>query len=172
MNAPEISDELRAFVRQVIREELGQTDERGGIAAVEAWTGLDRSTVFRKCRAGVFPAPEYVGSRRVWLKRVVEEWIRDQQSNPRPGARGIAAQKKKGTNEHDDPSHAASRRSPHAGRRVTSGDAAHAAPPEAASADAHRSPSERAEGDLPDPAARAEAGALIRKRSDERRRSP
>ena len=45
---------------------------------VEARTGLSRSTIYARIKAGTFPAPVSLGPRAVgWLDRDVERWICD-----------------------------------------------------------------------------------------------
>ena len=46
--------------------------------AVEAQTGLSRSSLYRKIQAGEFPAPVRLGKRAVgWNSKAVERWIND-----------------------------------------------------------------------------------------------
>jgi prophage regulatory protein len=53
--------------------------------AVEARTGLSRSELYRRVRAGAFPAPLLIGKRSVgWLSSAIDSWI----------ARMIAADKR------------------------------------------------------------------------------
>ena len=45
---------------------------------VEARTGLSRSTIYARIRAGTFPAPVSLGPRAVgWIENDVERWISD-----------------------------------------------------------------------------------------------
>lgn len=65
------------------------------IAAVEQRTGFDRSTIFRKYKAGKFPAPHFIGERRAWFESEIEEWEREQMARPpeaRQGARNLQGQ--------------------------------------------------------------------------------
>ena len=56
--------------REVIR--------RIGITEVEALTNKDRTTIRRYLRAGTFPEPEWIGSRRCWIQSDIEKWIAGQ----------------------------------------------------------------------------------------------
>lgn len=139
---PEVATLARAVL--AVLAPSPSADERGGIAKVEQWTGLDRSTVFRKCKTGTFPAPQYVGPIRVWRRSVVEAWIHDQ-SHPRPEAKtrsvaALAARARKAKERatphpaapgntkrgkhNDDHENPAERRQARAGRRVEAGQAA------------------------------------------------
>lgn len=46
-----------------------------GISDVEAAVNRNRTTLWRWVRAGKFPAPGYVGNRRVWRESVVRGWL-------------------------------------------------------------------------------------------------
>ena len=58
------------------------------IAALEQRTGYHRTTIWRKCRAGEFPAPHYIGERRAWWLDEIEGWEREQMSRPASARRG------------------------------------------------------------------------------------
>lgn len=49
-----------------------------GISEVEQATSLERTTIWRRCRTGMFPAPGYVANRRVWRASVIETWVREE----------------------------------------------------------------------------------------------
>jgi len=47
------------------------------ISDVEQCSGLDRSTIYRRVKAGTFPAPVQIGPRRVaWTEDSIVEWQR------------------------------------------------------------------------------------------------
>ena len=60
---------------------------RVGIAGAEKITGLERSTIYRKYRAGQFPEPEYIGERRTWRIDVLQTWVAEQLARPRDARR-------------------------------------------------------------------------------------
>lgn len=60
-----------------------------GITEVERATSLERTTIWRRCRAGAFPAPGYVANRRVWRASVIEAWVREELERS-PARRGAA----------------------------------------------------------------------------------
>jgi prophage regulatory protein len=44
--------------------------------AVEARTGLSRSTIYQRVKDGTFPAPISLGAKAVgWLQSEIEDWI-------------------------------------------------------------------------------------------------
>lgn len=45
-----------------------------GIAELERRIGLERSTISRHCRAGTFPRPMYLGTRRFWTEEQIATW--------------------------------------------------------------------------------------------------
>lgn len=47
---------------------------RIGISALEERLATERSTIWRWYRAGRFPAPHYLGTRRCWWVHEVEAW--------------------------------------------------------------------------------------------------
>lgn len=49
-------------------------DRRLTIAAVEARTGRERSTISRWCKAGRFPRPSYIMGRRCWRESEIVAW--------------------------------------------------------------------------------------------------
>jgi predicted DNA-binding transcriptional regulator AlpA len=51
---------------------------RLGIAQVERRVGLERSTISRRCRAGAFPRPLYLGTRRFWTEQQIAGWEAEQ----------------------------------------------------------------------------------------------
>jgi predicted DNA-binding transcriptional regulator AlpA len=55
---------------------------RLGIAELEARLGVNRATVYRWYRAGTFPKPHYIGSRRAWWLHEVSAWEVDQVARP------------------------------------------------------------------------------------------
>jgi prophage regulatory protein len=55
---------------------------RLGIAEVEKRTGRQRTTIWRWCRDGRFPAPHYLGERRAWWLHEIEAWEREQMERP------------------------------------------------------------------------------------------
>ena len=52
---------------------------------VEFRTGLSRSTIYERVRAGTFPAPVELGSRHAvgWLEAEIDQWIHQQVANRR-----------------------------------------------------------------------------------------
>lgn len=55
---------------------------------VEARTGLSRSTIYERVRAGTFPAPVALGAKAVgWLESDIERWIGDLVAKSRKGAK-------------------------------------------------------------------------------------
>ena len=53
--------------------------------AVEARTGLARSTIYAKMETGDFPKPIKLGARSVgWLAKEIDDWIEGQVSSSRP----------------------------------------------------------------------------------------
>ena len=59
-----------------------------GIAEVERATDLHRTTIWRKCRTGAFPAPIYVGDLRKWPETAIAEWLALQAARPASARRG------------------------------------------------------------------------------------
>ena len=59
---------------------------RIGIADLSRRLGVDRSTIWRWYRAGRFPAPHYLGERRMWIIADVEAWERERMARE-PGSR-------------------------------------------------------------------------------------
>lgn len=90
---------LGPLVEIIITRVLGGAPppvRRLGIADVERRVGMERSTIWREYNAGRFPAPEYLGERRVWRLDVLEAWERKQLARPRkPRLRGIAQRRAK-----------------------------------------------------------------------------
>lgn len=64
------------------------TDRRITIAEAERKTGLHRSTLWRKYRAGEFPTPTFIGERRSWLESEIDAWIAEQAARPPEARRG------------------------------------------------------------------------------------
>lgn len=52
-------------------------ERRLGIAEAVAFTGLSKTTIWRLCKEGDFPAPEYLTDRRTWRLSALEAWIAD-----------------------------------------------------------------------------------------------
>jgi predicted DNA-binding transcriptional regulator AlpA len=59
-------------------------DRRVFITEAEQITGLERTTLHRRCKSGAFPAPHYVGRRRAWLLSEINAWHARQLSNRTP----------------------------------------------------------------------------------------
>lgn len=57
--------------------------------AVEARTGLSRSTIYAKVAAGEFPAPVALGARAVgWVDSEISDWLAQRiEASRRPAAR-------------------------------------------------------------------------------------
>ncbi|MBX3678543.1 MAG: AlpA family transcriptional regulator [Rhodocyclaceae bacterium] len=54
---------------------------------VEARTGLSRSTIYERIRAGTFPAPVSLGARAVgWVESEISDWLVDQIAKSRNAA--------------------------------------------------------------------------------------
>ena len=54
---------------------------------VESRTGLSRSTIYDRIRAGTFPAPVSLGAKAVgWIEAEIEGWLADQISKSRKAA--------------------------------------------------------------------------------------
>jgi predicted DNA-binding transcriptional regulator AlpA len=51
---------------------------------VEERTTLDRSTISKKCKKGLFPAPHYLGRLRCWWQSEIEEWEAKQMARAAP----------------------------------------------------------------------------------------
>ena len=57
--------------------------------AVQAITGLSRSTIYAKMGAGTFPSPIRLGARSVgWLVEEIEAWIAARIAESRPSNTG------------------------------------------------------------------------------------
>lgn len=64
---------------------------------VSARTGLARSTIYERIKAGEFPAQVSLGARAVgWVEAEVEAWIAAQIERSRAGSEGKAVQGKAG----------------------------------------------------------------------------
>ena len=50
------------------------------IAGVEERTGVHRQTIWRWYKAGLFPAPHFLGRDRLWFEDEVETWERRRMS--------------------------------------------------------------------------------------------
>lgn len=61
-----------------------------GISDVEALTGYERTTIWRKSRAEppTFPRPNYVGNRRMWRLADVREWLSAEMARSASSRRG------------------------------------------------------------------------------------
>lgn len=55
---------------------------RIGIRELETRLGVNRATVYRWYRAGVFPKPHYIGDRRVWWLHEVMAWEESRVARP------------------------------------------------------------------------------------------
>ena len=66
------------------------TDRRVGISEAERITGIERTTIWRKLKAGKFPAPVYVGERRTWLESELLAWVAEQAARSPDARRGAA----------------------------------------------------------------------------------
>ena len=67
---------------------------RLGIAEVERRLGVDRTTVWRWCKAGMLPKPHYLGTRRAWFEEDIVRFEAGQMarsSKVRHGARNLRA---------------------------------------------------------------------------------
>ncbi len=54
--------------------------------AVEARTGLSRSTIYQRIKAGTFPPPISLGAKAVgWLQSDIEDWINERVHASRGG---------------------------------------------------------------------------------------
>ena len=54
---------------------------------VEARTGLSRSTIYERIRAGTFPAPVSLGAKAVgWVEGEIDAWLADQIAKSRKAA--------------------------------------------------------------------------------------
>lgn len=54
---------------------------------VESRTGLSRSTIYDRIRAGTFPAPVSLGAKAVgWIEAEVDAWLADQVAKSRNAA--------------------------------------------------------------------------------------
>jgi prophage regulatory protein len=59
-------------------EQANQTSTILRRKQVEAHTGLSRSTIYARVRAGSFPPPISLGAKSVgWLQNEIEDWITD-----------------------------------------------------------------------------------------------
>lgn len=72
-----VQEEARAAGREQPARSRGAV-RRLGIAEVERRVGLERSTISRHCRAGTFPRPVYLGTRRFWTEAQIEAWEEEQ----------------------------------------------------------------------------------------------
>lgn len=54
------------------------TRARINIAGVRERYPVDPATISRKCKAGQFPAPHYIGGRRYWFADEVDAWLESQ----------------------------------------------------------------------------------------------
>lgn len=56
---------------------------------VEARTGLARSTIYDRIKAGTFPAPISLGAKAVgWIESELDAWLQDQVEKSRKSAGG------------------------------------------------------------------------------------
>jgi len=56
--------------------DAGVTDSLLGFPAVQAATGLSRSTIYEKIGRGTFPAPIKIGRASRWSKIELQMWIK------------------------------------------------------------------------------------------------
>jgi predicted DNA-binding transcriptional regulator AlpA len=61
-----------------------------GISVAEQVTGLERTTIWRRCRAGRFPAPHYIGNLRKWYLDELERWLVLETARPAEARRGAS----------------------------------------------------------------------------------
>ena len=67
---------------------------------VEARTGLSRSTIYARIKAGTFPAPVSLGPRAVgWIESDVHRWLSDRIEAGWSGAKGMAKATASGKSE-------------------------------------------------------------------------
>jgi hypothetical protein len=64
---------------------------RINIGGLKALYPVDPVTIWRKCRAGEFPAPHYIGRRRFWFLDEIESWIAAQMAQPHQSKRPFTA---------------------------------------------------------------------------------
>lgn len=56
---------------------------------VEARTGLSRSSIYERVRAGTFPAPISLGARAVgWIESEIDDWLTEQVTQSRKTENG------------------------------------------------------------------------------------
>ena len=68
------------------------------LPAVKATTGLSRSTIYLRIKAGEFPAQVSLGARAVgWLEAEIERWIATQVERSRQPARPVKRFPKRAT---------------------------------------------------------------------------
>jgi predicted DNA-binding transcriptional regulator AlpA len=68
---------------------------RCGIKQAEQISGLHRQSIWRRTRAGTFPAPHYIANRRMWFVDELERWASEemaQQAESRRGASNLHAE--------------------------------------------------------------------------------
>ncbi len=56
---------------------------RGSVSKAAAITGLHPKTISRRVKAGTFPSPTWIGSRRCWDLDEVERWVASQRKPER-----------------------------------------------------------------------------------------
>jgi predicted DNA-binding transcriptional regulator AlpA len=71
-------------------------DRRCAIDEAEEISHLERTSIWRRCKAGTFPAPRYLGARRFWWRSELEQWLRSEMEKasrtpPPPSAVALAA---------------------------------------------------------------------------------
>lgn len=62
-------------------KESNSEPQAWGVRKVMSFTGLGRTTIWRLCEAGKFPAPHYLLRNRTWWRSEVEAWV---QKNIKP----------------------------------------------------------------------------------------
>lgn len=52
-------------------------------AQVKLQTGLSNTSLWRKAKNGTFPAPVYLGSKKMWYQHQIDEWL-NENLTPKP----------------------------------------------------------------------------------------
>jgi predicted DNA-binding transcriptional regulator AlpA len=99
-----------------------EPDEALGSKATAKLVGMSVATIDRRVNDGTFPAPLYIGPRKVWRRSIVEAWLEEQARKPHPSRRqGVAtwtpeqhAQREARTRERKRAAAAAASRGGHA----------------------------------------------------------
>lgn len=56
------------------QDRLSRVTRRLNTRDIEDLTGKSRQTIWRWCKTGKFPLPQYINGQRSWTETVVEEW--------------------------------------------------------------------------------------------------